>query len=57
MLIKVGQKEAFEKEQKWLSQKTDKLPNTSKLYQLDPTLKMDCSGSEGGLEDLPHPLS
>lgn len=38
-LIKVAQGEAFEEDQKRLSQKSKKLPKTSKLYQLDPTFE------------------
>lgn len=38
-LIKVAQREAFGEEKKCLSQKADKLPRTSKLYQLDATLE------------------
>ena len=38
-LIRIAQGQAFGEEQEWLGQKPVKLPKTSKLHQLDPTLE------------------
>ncbi|KAJ8332755.1 hypothetical protein SKAU_G00416510, partial [Synaphobranchus kaupii] len=61
-LIKAAQREAFEEELKWFSQKSAKLPQTNKIYQLDPILENGLLRVGGRLRkssaslELKHPI-
>ncbi|XP_041789702.1 uncharacterized protein LOC121604290 [Chelmon rostratus] len=62
VLIQAAQREAFEEELKWFSQKSAKLPRTHKMYQLDPILVNDLLRVGGRLRkssasfELRHPV-
>lgn len=62
VLIKAAQREAFEEQLKWLSQKSYKLRKTHKMYQLDPILENGVLRVGGRLRmssatlELKHPV-